>query len=477
MSDNILFVAPNMYVLRNWIATGLADQCMDSLNLSPVFLTQFSDQQYTSPAGRTYSNFYLPTADENRTELPKDFSAILFYLYYLRLRTFAQEVENGSIQMMMFSRKRDFIYYLVSAVKLLAPRGTARRTLLRSLLDSINPRHDRCSELLNEISPKCIVVGSPGFQFLDQVVIIEAKRLGIPVHCVVNSWDNMTSRGSMIRRPDTLMVWNQYMKEQAMEIHQYPPEKSHIVGSLQFCKYEDEITDGEVSAMYQRLGLPLGTPYLLFLTGQHIPEYEAEDVQQLLKGLKNTRYADLPLVVRIHSQSDFEPYKRIRHEKLVLDCPPKFSIKGENGLSLDLAEMRTMASLLKNATIVFSSWGTTALLEAAIFDRQIIQLRWMNAFTRTNPDQKKKMEDFQKYLHLIPFDETGCRLFSDSPDSLNDDIENLIANDDLFSQNRKKAVDQLAVTPLKDSPRRIVRIIAKELFIRLNENNNNADCE
>lgn len=473
MSDNILFVAPNMYVLRNWIATGLADQCLDSLQLLPVFLTQFSDQQYMSPAGRDFRNYHLSTANGKHTELPKDFSPVLFYLYYLRLRTFAQEVENGSIQLMMFSRRRDFIHYLTSAAKLLMPRGTVRRALLRSLLDSINPCHKKCCELLKEISPKCVIVGSPGFQFLDQIVIIEAKRLGIPVHCVVNSWDNMTSRGPMIRRPDTLMVWNQYMKDHSYEIHQYPPNKSHVVGSLQFCKYEDQITSSEVSAMYQRLGLPSGTPYLLFLTGQHIPEYEAEDVQHLLKGLENTRYADLPLVVRIHSQSDYGPYECLRHDKLVLDCPPKFSIEGENGFSLDLSEMRTMASLLKNAEIAFSSWGTTALLEAAIFDRPIIQLRWMNAFSRRRPDQKKKMEDFQKYLHLIPFDKTGCRLFSDSPESLKDDIEKLITNNDTFSQNRKLAVNQLAVTPLKDAPIRIVNIIAKELSENSYENHNN----
>jgi hypothetical protein len=461
MPDNIVFVAPNMYVLRNWIATGLADKCQEQLGLTPVFISHFSDSTYKSPAGRKFINYYLPTAEDKRTELPKGFSKLLYYLYYLRLRTFAQEVKNGSIQMMMFSRQRDLVHLLTKAATLLFPRGTLRRSFLRAIVDSINPSHEGCKRLLRNILPKSVIVGSPGIQFLDQIIMIEAKNLDIPAHCVVNSWDNMTSRGPMIRRPDTLMVWNKFMQAQSLEIHQYPPDKCHVVGSLQFCQYEETIKDEENIKMYQRLGLPIGRPYMLYLTGQHVPEYEAEDVQALLEGLEGTRYSELPLVVRIHPQADRGPYKKLQHKKLLLDCPPLFSVKGENGLSLDLAEMRIMAALLKNAVVVYSSWGTTALLEAAIFDRPIIQLRWMNAFLRSRPDQKKKMENFQKYLHLIPFDETGCRIFSDTPESLKDDIEKCFTDNEFLSVNRKRAVDQLAVTPLKEAPQRVVTILAK----------------
>jgi len=93
----------------------------------------------------------------------------------------------------------------------------------------------------------------------------------------------------------------------------------------------------------------------------------------------------------------------------------------------------------------------------------------MNAFNRANPEQKIKMEDFQKYLHLIPFDETGCRIFSDSLNSLSPDIEDLVNNDHLFRQNRKRAVHELAVTPLKNAPMRIVAVLAHELSIQLEQ--------
>ena len=154
-------------------------------------------------------------------------------------------------------------------------------------------------------------------------------------------------------------------------------------------------------------------------------------------------------------------------KNLILDRPPKFIGDGEYGFCLDLTEIRMMASLLKNATIVLASWGTTALLEAAIFDRPIIQLRWMKAFQRKYPEQASKVIDYQRYLHLIPFDETRCRLFSYVLEKLEQDIHTFINNNEAFRKNRKEAVLRLAVPPLSDAPIRVINVIANKLGIQV----------
>jgi hypothetical protein len=460
MPNNILFVAANMYVLRNWIATGLADKCQSEIGFNAVFTSHFTDCYYCSPKGNKFPNYFYPTSKNLNYDLPKGFSKILLAIYYLRLRTFALEIKNGSAQMMMFSKRRDIIHYICLLLKFIFPRGTIFRLFLRSIIEKVNPCNKFCANLLKTIKPKCVIVGSPGFQFLDQLIIIEAKRQKVPVHCIVNSWDNMTSRGPMIRRPDTLMVWNEYMKDQALSIHQYPAKNTHIVGSLQFSHYEFDITAEERSTMYKRLRIPIMSRYLLYFTGQHVPDYEAEDIGVLLKTLEKTRFFDLPLVVRIHPQADNKPFVKLKHNKLILDCPPKFQDKGGNGLCFDLKEIRFMAALLKHSEIVFSSWGTTALLEAAIFDRPIIQLRWMNAFQRKSSEQALKVFDFQKYIHLIPFDETKCRIFSDEPCTIENDIKTIFEDNSTFSLNRKIAVKKLTKLPLRNTGSRIIKIIS-----------------
>lgn len=463
MSRRLLFVGPNSYVVRNWVASGLADAVRDDLALEPVFVTPFADAAFESPTGERYANHTVPSTSYKGQDLPADFPRLLWWLYYLRLRTFAQEVENGSIQLMALASRRDWIHYAVHAVRTLLPRGSARRRGTRRLLDAINPRHAASAAVLDRVQPAAVIVGSPGMLFLDQLMIVEAQRRGIPVHCIVNSWDNLSSRGAMIRRPDTVMVWNRFMAAQGTEIHEYPAERIHVVGALQFTEYGTPPSADELQALYRRLELPVGTPYLLYFTGQHVPEYEAEDVAALLRALEGTPFADHMVVVRVHPQAPLEPFRDIRHPRLVLDLPPRFAARGANGAAFDSAEIRAMGALLAQSTVVFSSWATTALLEAAIFDRPIIQLRWMDAVPRAKSEQAARVKSLQRYEHLKALDAAGCRLFSDQPSDLPQRLGYLVTHAVELQTGRAQAARTLATFPLDKVPQRIVAVLRPTL--------------
>jgi hypothetical protein len=462
----ILFVGPNSYVLRNWLATGLADLCQDRLELEPVFVSPFGEPTLPSAKGRSFENHMMAMETIRGTEVPQGYSRLLFSIGYLRLRTFAQELENGSLQMMTLARKRDMSHYLLRAARTLMPRGSSRRAWARRAVDSINPSYPPAGELLDKVRPECVVVGTPGVNYLDQVLMIEASRRGIPVHCVVNSWDNLTSRGSMIRRPDTLMVWNRHMKQHATEIHGYPEQRTFCVGALQFAPYDEPLQSAEVHALYKRLNLPHGSPYVLFLSGQHLPEYEAEDLAMLLRALEKTAYADMPVVARMHPQAVVEPFAALKHPRLVLDIPPRFASGGNGGARFGQAEVRTMATLLSNSTAVFASWGTTALLEAAIFGRPAVQLRWMDAVPHSIPEQAARIRDLQRYEHLKPFDAAGSRLFSDHPDDLAATLDACMRDEAEHRKRCEQALSDLTTLPLAGAPERVVAVLAQNAVHR-----------
>lgn len=308
-----------------------------------------------------------------------------------------------------------------------------------------------------------MIVGSPGFLFLDQLMMVEAARRQVAVHCVVNSWDNMTSRGPMIRRPASLMVWNEHMRQQAGEIHAYPLSNTFVVGSLQFTQYAQPVTCEERTALYSRLGLQRGQPFFVFLTGQHLARYEAEDLREMLSELDATPHRDVHVVVRLHPQADPRPFKSIRDRRILFDEPPRFSDRGAGGFRFGSEEIRAMAALLSEAKLVFSSWGTTALLEAAIFDRPIIQFRWMDAFRRENPADAARVAEFQRYLHLKPFDASRCRLFCDSPVHLPKIIEQALDGGREGTERRRAVVCSLATPPLDQAPFRVVNVLKREL--------------
>ena len=454
----VLFVAPNLYVVRNWLATGLVDACVDALGIEPVFLTPYSDAALDSPAGRRYRN--VRVAANERGE-PDGFPSSLAVARYIRHRLFAAEFADGSLQLMTLAERRDLLNRLVRLGSAVAPRSGAVRRLLRARAVAMAPATALDAVFAAEPCAMTIV-GSPGVQLLDHVVMAAARRAGVPVQCIVSSWDNLSSRGPLMAWPDRLLVWNEHMREHAERIHHFPVSHVDVTGPLQFAQYAAPVTPDERQALAARLGLPAGQPYLCFVTGQHLPEYEAEDVAGVLAALKGTAYGQLPLIVRVHPQGDEKPLRAIDDPRLVLDRAPQFTAAGTGAAAFDIGEVRSMATLLSGANAVLSSWATTALLEACVFDRPIVQLRWMDALHRQVPAQREKIRRLQRYLHLGPFDAAGCRVFSDAPGDLAAALDRA-TTDDAIRRGRERAVRELASPPIGSAVGRVVSVIGAAL--------------
>jgi hypothetical protein len=453
-----LLVAPNTFVVRNWISSGLADELVAGLDTELVLLTPFAQESFTTPKGVVVRNVQAPTDPNDPMEAPLGTPKSVKVLQNLRHRLFALEVPDGSIQLMRMVRKKDVVGSLLRIAGPVVKPGGALRKLLQGAVFNFKPETPVISDIFDREKPDWVLVGSPGYFMIDVVAAIEAKRRNLPVHCVVNSWDNLSSRGPLFRRPDSLMVWNEYMKGQAASIHHYHAEHTHVVGPLQFVPYATPVNEAESREAYRRLELPEGTPYLLFLTGQHGAEYEAEDVAALAKALDDAGL-DIKIAVRPHPQVPREPFKAIKNPRIVFDKSPVFATKGSGGADFGISEIRSMAALLHNASAVVASWATTGLLEAAIFDKPAIQLRWMNAIPRSKPDQAEKMKDLARYVHLQAFDACGSREFSDNPETVAAQIKGMLENPERGKQGRLKAAETLANAPLGGAPKKIVAVL------------------
>ncbi len=454
----LLFVAPNSYVMRNWVASGLADLCATELGVSPAFVSPFRQNVVHSPSGRDYPHYHIPFGGPPGRELPVGMPRLAYALFFLRLRTFALDLPTGGGQLMRMAEQRGAVDTAVRIVRLLAPRGSWRHAVTRRGLLALRFRHELSEQLLRGVKPVAVIVGSPGVQFLDHVVMLAAQRLGIPVHCVVNSWDNLTSRGPMQRWPDSLAVWNRHMADLATGLHDYPADRVHMVGSLQFTRYGVPVSATDHKLTRDRLGLPDNAPYVLYLTGAQTPQYEAEDVAALLVELERTPYRSHRFVVRLHPQLPPDAFASLNHPRVHLDRPPRFADTGDSGQGFDADEMRVMAALLAGANLVVASCGTTALLEAAIFDRPMLQLRWMRSLPHSRPEEVAIVEQYQRFEHIKPLDASGCRVFSDAPADVATKLALLQSEAASFQQRRMQAVKDLATVPLGEAPARVVAI-------------------
>jgi UDP-N-acetylglucosamine:LPS N-acetylglucosamine transferase len=212
-----------------------------------------------------------------------------------------------------------------------------------------------------------------------------------------------------------------------------------------------------VSDVRKGLGLGTDTPYIAYVCGARTVHYDIEDVLNLKKVLSKSKYSNVHIVLRPHPQALKTEYQKLINLGIIVDF--NLDVLSGDPAVFDRKSMEYMAAFLSGAQFVISSWGTTALLEACIFQRPSIQLRWMDSVVHTNTSEVLMVKNFQRYIHMRAFDEEGARLYSDSPETLIATMEKLESMEDHFNQKRFNAVKRIVKTPLGDVLNRVIEVV------------------
>ncbi len=61
-----------------------------------------------------------------------------------------------------------------------------------------------------------------------------AQALGVPVVFPVFSWDNLSTKGVIHVQPDRVLVWNEWQRTEAIEMHHVPAERVTVTGAPRF---------------------------------------------------------------------------------------------------------------------------------------------------------------------------------------------------------------------------------------------------
>ena len=467
MHETALVAAPFPLTLRNFVPTGLAGELERRFALRVHFLSPYDQAEFLDATGATFPNHPI-SASKGSNGIPTiaGITKVDLALKSVHLTGFALEYPDGSLQNLELSRRSSPQRVLARALTTLVPRESAARDWLRRLYGLYRPSRAEVQAAFDLVRPSVALVASPGHYWLDHFVLDEASRRGIPSVCIMLSWDNLYSRGPMCRRPDRLMVWSEEMRHQAVEVHQFPGERISVVGPLQFRFYADPVTAGEVAAMRRRVGLGPTEPFLAYVCGARTARYDVEDVNAMLDQLERGPYRDLRVVLRPHPQGAREAYAVLPARGVLLDHSPDLTHADTRPEALDTRAIRHMASLLGEARFVVSSWGTTALLEACIFDTAAVQFRWMDRLPRSTPQEVGLVRDFQRYIHMRAFDATGARPYSDDPADLNPTLESLEAQRPEYSRRRAEAVRRLTCLPLGEVVDRVTHALEPMLGLR-----------
>lgn len=457
----VLASAPFPLTLRNFVPTGLVAELERRYRVRVHFISPYAQPSFTDATGSSYPNLPVTSASgANGVPTVAGVHLLDRALKSVHLTGFALEYPDGSLQNLELSRRRALQNVIARGLTAVAPRPSWARGQLRRLYARYRPRRAEISAAFDRVSPALVLVASPGHYWLDHFVLDEARRRGIPSACVVLSWDNLYSRGPMCRRPDRLLVWSEEMRRQAVEVHQFPVDRISVVGPLQFRFYAEPVTGTEIGRMRARIGLGSAEPYLAYVCGARTARYDTEDILALLAEVRRGPYRELRVVVRPHPQGEREAYRALVGSGVLLDSPPDLTDERTGPEALDIGAIRSMAALLHEARFVVSSWGTTALLEACIFDTPSVQARWMDVLPRGAPAEARQVRDFQRYIHMRAFDATGARPYCDHPSELNAVLADLERRDQEYARRRAAAVAQLTCLPLGGVVDRVAQALA-----------------
>ena len=97
--------------------------------------------------------------------------------------------------------------------------------------------HPHAESLFDKYRPALLVASSPGLIFSEVPLLRTAVRRGVRSMAVDPSWDNFTNKLLPVRRVNRLIVWNDLMKQQAVDLHGYRPDEVRVAGAPQWDVY------------------------------------------------------------------------------------------------------------------------------------------------------------------------------------------------------------------------------------------------
>jgi dihydroneopterin aldolase len=323
--------------------------------------------------------------------------------------------------------------------------------------------HAHAEQLFDRYTPVLLVASSPGLIFSEVPILRTAVRRGVRTIVVDPSWDNFTNKLIPVRRADRLVVWNDIMKEQAVELHGYAPDQVRVSGPPHWDRY---FRPGPVisrEAFFARIGADSsGRLITLMTTGRSLYDYYPRVVRVLMDAIKDGRWGAAQLLVRLHPRDDLDRYDEFRGTpNLIIEKPFKKTVKSGDGLEVDITadNQQHLADTLRYSDVVVTVASTIAI-EASIFDTPVVDVSFDG---ETQIEFAKSARRYYKFTHYANITRRGAAPVAETPEALIEHVGRYLADRTLDGEGRRLVVqDQVQFTDGKSSER-IAKFVVEEL--------------
>ena len=323
--------------------------------------------------------------------------------------------------------------------------------------------HPHAEQLFERYQPVLLVGSSPGLIFSEVPLLRTAVRRRVRTIIVDPSWDNFTNKLIPVRRADRLVVWNDIMKQQAVDLHGYAPDQVRVSGPPHWDRY---FRPGPVisrDAFFARIGAdPSRRLVTLMTTGKTLYDHYPRVVRILMSAIESGRWGAVELLVRLHPRDDLERYDAFRGiPHLIVEKPFKKTVKSGDGLDVDITSenQRHLADTLRHSDVVVTVASTIAI-EASIFDTPVVDVSFDG---ETPVEFAKSARRYYKFTHYANITRQGAAPVAETPEALVEHVGRYLADRSLDREGRRRVVqDQCQFTDGKSSER-IAKFVVEEL--------------
>lgn len=210
---------------------------------------------------------------------------------------------------------------LVRTLRRVPPRIAQRLDTVFDLAEHNLPTADLFDEFLATERPDVLLV-SPLVHFgsAQADLVASARRAGVPVWMLLYSWDNLSTKGCLHRRPDLIFAWNERQRTEAEQLHGFPRSRVVVVGAPRFDDFfalQPALTRQQ---FHEPLGLNAARPTLLYLCSSRlIADQELAFIRRwvgAVRGSSSEPLRSCNIVVRPHPDiallPDDVPVDRLR---------------------------------------------------------------------------------------------------------------------------------------------------------------------
>jgi hypothetical protein len=267
-----------------------------------------------------------------------------------------------------------------------------------------------------------------------------AQQRGIKTAAFVTSWDNPTSKGPFRVRPDRVIVWNEFLRDEIVRYHDYRPEQFFISGVPQFDIYAQREKFLPREAFFRKWGLDPARKLITYTTGtQGTAPFDNEVIEMLYQSMQHGGLRQPgQLMVRLHPKDVPQDYRRLENLPGLV-----FQSAGRRGATADSwnpthEDMFGLAELMCYSDVVVNV-ASTITIDAACFDTPVVNIAYDGRVNKPFPFSAARYYDFEHYKRIVQ--SGGVRIAYSNEETVRH-IQSYLDDPTLEAEGRRKIREQ-----------------------------------